>query len=81
MGVRFTTVEPEQIAMLEKWINELSGGWPSGEETADGDLLGAAVTTNGHESSSVLNEVIIALMRKGVLTDSEGKAMLQKLIH
>jgi hypothetical protein len=33
------------------------------------------------EQRHVLNELIIALMRKRVLTDAEGKAMLQKLLH
>jgi hypothetical protein len=67
--------------MPEKWINELSGASPSEEETADGDLLSPAVSSNGNETSYVLNEVIIALMRKRVLSDGEGKVMLQKLIH
>jgi hypothetical protein len=29
----------------------------------------------------VLNELIIALMRKNVLSDSEGKALLQTLLR
>jgi hypothetical protein len=32
------------------------------------------------EPSYVLNELIITLMRKRVLTDAEGKALLQKLL-
>ena len=37
-------------------------------------------SVNG-EQRYVLNELIIALMRKRVLSDAEGKAMLQKLLH
>jgi hypothetical protein len=33
------------------------------------------------EQYYVLNELIISLMRKGVLTDAEGKAMLEKLLR
>jgi hypothetical protein len=33
------------------------------------------------EQSYVLNELIIALMRKNVLSDLEGKALLQKLLR
>ena len=42
------------------------------------------VVTDGNlreESNYVLNELIIALMRKGVLTEAEGKAMLKKLLQ
>jgi len=34
-----------------------------------------------NEQYYVLNELIISLMRKGVLTDAEGKAMLEKLLR
>jgi hypothetical protein len=33
------------------------------------------------EQNYVLNELIIALMRKNVLSDSEGKGLLQKLLQ
>lgn len=33
------------------------------------------------ETGYVLNELIIALMRKGALTDEEGKIMLLRLLH
>jgi hypothetical protein len=33
------------------------------------------------EQNYVLNELIIALMRKNVLSDLEGKALLQKLLR
>lgn len=80
MGVRFTVVEPEQITLLEKWIKELSGVLPFEDELSD-EGLAAGSPANGKETSYVLNEVIIALMRKGVLSDGEGRSMLQKLIH
>jgi PilZ domain len=81
MGVRFTEVAPEQILMLEKWINELSGVLPFEDEEPDEGLPARAAQGSGNEASYVLNEVIIALMRKGILSDGEGKGMLQKLIH
>jgi hypothetical protein len=43
---------------------------------------------NGHHSSAshketgyVLNELIVALMRKDALTEEEGKTMLLQLLH
>jgi hypothetical protein len=59
----------------------LSGASPPDDEVSEEDSLGAAGEISSNESSYVLNEVIIALMRKGILTDGEGKAMLHKLAH
>ena len=80
MGLKFSRLDPQQALMLEKWINELSGASPYDESAAD-ESLGSIADISSNESSYVLNEVIIALMRKGILTDGEGKAMLHKLIH
>ncbi len=81
MGLKFTDLVPEQILILEKWLGELSGTSPSDDESSQEDSLGALPGISSNESSYVLNEVIIALMRKGILTDGEGKAMLHKLAH
>jgi hypothetical protein len=81
MGLKFTELEPPQILMLEKWLSELSGASPPDDEVSEEDSLGTAGEISSNESSYVLNEVIIALMRKGILTDGEGKAMLHKLAH
>src|ERR1700735_4711899 len=81
MGLKFTTLEPEQVLMLEKWIRELSGTSSPDEESSEEDSLGPVSETSSNEASYVLNEVLLALMRKGILTDGEGKAMLHKLAH
>jgi PilZ domain-containing protein len=80
MGVKFKELEPAQILILEKWLSELSGASPPEDESSE-ESLETVGETSRNESSYVLNEVIIALMRKGILTDGEGKAMLQKLAH
>jgi hypothetical protein len=51
------------------------------DEAAGEGLPTQSSYANGNETSYVLNELIIALPRKGVLRDGEGKTMLQKLIH
>jgi PilZ domain len=81
MGVKFKELElePEQILILEKWLSELSGASPADDEASES--LETVAEASHNESSYVLNEVIIALMRKGILTDGEGKAMLHKLAH
>ena len=81
MGLKFAALEPEQVLMLEKWLRELSGASPPDDDSSEENSLGTISETSSNESSYVLNEVIIALMRKGILTDGEGKAMLHKLAH
>jgi hypothetical protein len=81
MSVRFTARDPDQILLLEKWLGELSGTLPFDDEAADEGLPAQSSHANGNETSYVLNELIIALLRKRVLSDGEGKTMLQKLIH
>ena len=81
MGLKFAALEPEQVLILEKWLSELSGESQPDDESSGEDSLGPVSAASSNESSYVLNEVIIALMRKGILTDGEGKAMLHKLAH
>jgi hypothetical protein len=90
MGVMFTGIEPEQRWTLEKWLAELRGepaaerdvqqpknGHPAHPSETPKDTSSEASA----EPSYVLNELIITLMRKRVLTDAEGKALLQKLLQ
>jgi hypothetical protein len=81
MALMFTKIEPERLLVLEKWLAELRGEIsPEAEALERGGLEQMEESANG-EQRYVLNELIIALMRKRVLTDAEGKAMLQKLLH
>jgi PilZ domain len=85
MGLMFTSVDPEQLRALQRWITEL--GRMSGTELEVGApepesrVCSVAEKNGKNEQYYVLNELIISLMRKGVLTDAEGKAMLEKLLR
>jgi hypothetical protein len=85
MGLAFTAVEPDQLWVLEKWLGRLSGELPP---ELDEPETGATFTHEPvHEASRsaepgfVLNELIITLVRKRVLSESEGKQLLQKLVR
>ncbi len=58
---------------------ELSGELPPESETPEQDKQARAEESLKKEQQYVLNDLIIALMRKGVLSEPEGKAMLRKL--
>jgi hypothetical protein len=84
MGLMFTTIEPEQLTTLERWIAELSGEVrPEPPSHKPQKITEDAMVSNTprREQNYVLNELIIALMRKNVLSDTEGKALLQKLLQ
>lgn len=81
MGLMFTSAEPEQLWVLEKWIAELGGPSASEPEARAQTERNAPQKSSKNEQYYVLNELIISLMRKGVLTDAEGKSMLEKLFR
>jgi len=94
MGLQFTSIDPQQVGVLDKWIGELSGTAPlefatppefhtgTGNGASNGAVNGAKNGAVGSkEAGYVLNELIVALMRKGALTDEEGKTMLLRLLH
>jgi hypothetical protein len=78
MGISFDSTEPKEVRLFQKWVQENGGkeahlpDVPESIKVADGGLK--------EEKYYVLNELIIALMRKGVLTEPEGKAMLKQLL-
>ena len=87
MGLQFTCVDPRQMGVLEKWIGELNGTTPVEPAAAGATLLDThhnGAGNNGKapkEAGYVLNELILALMRKGALTEEEGKNLLMRLLH
>lgn len=89
MGLAFIAADPEQVKIFQRWIAELSGQLPpvmaADEEseasapTAYASAESAPAKSVGDEPQYVLSELIIALMRKGVLDKEDGNAMLRKL--
>jgi hypothetical protein len=64
--------------------------FPSGPSPSNGASNGASngvsnaaksAAAVSKEAGYVLNELIVALMRKGTLTDEEGKTLLLRLLH
>jgi|HubBroStandDraft_2_1064218.scaffolds.fasta_scaffold418725_1 hypothetical protein len=84
MGLEFTVIDPQQMGVLDKWLGELSGTAPLDLSSPEDRHL--CPGNGGHdappkEPGYVLNELIVSLMRKGMLTEEEGKTMLLRLLH
>lgn len=84
MGLALTKAAPDQQALLDEWIAELSG--EPLEKPADAEMDaqtgGEPATAAKSDNSSffAMNELIILLLQKGVLSEAEGKSLLQKLL-
>jgi hypothetical protein len=80
MGLTFTDIEPAQQLLLDRWIGELSGELAREPRAAEieRDVRNSGTAT--HQQRNVLNDLILMLIQKRVLTDAEGKALLQKFL-
>jgi len=75
MGLRFDSIDPEQLMNLRRWLGELRGELPADMEAEKEEPRACARP----QRKCVLNELIGELMRKGVLDNSTGREMLQRL--
>jgi hypothetical protein len=79
MSLMFTDTEPAQTEILEKWVSELSGeSLPTEPDLPELQAQQGAEQNSGSQTDA-LSELIIELMRTGVLSAIKGKAILQKV--
>ena len=81
MDLAFLAAHPDQVKLFQRWILELNGHRPSVSGATEPEVSKANSTVESakNEQQYVLSELIIALMRKGVLDKADGNAMLRKL--
>jgi len=79
MGVKFVGVPAEQLATLEKWIAELNGEASAEPALPASSEQSRAQAIDENTEYDVLSELLIELVKKGVLSNEKGKEMLQKL--
>ena len=81
MGLAFIAVQPEHLKVFRSWILELSDGLPADGTVPSPEkkVAGGVGDSSKPEHPQVLHELISVLMRKGVLTETEGKEFFRKL--
>jgi hypothetical protein len=79
MGLAFIAADPEHVKIFQRWMLELNGQTPAAPSATEDVQAAAPAPRDGSEQQYVLSELIIALMRKGVLDKTDGNAMLRKL--
>jgi hypothetical protein len=80
MGVKFTAAEIEQLGTVEKWVAELSGEAPEPARQQSSDQS-CTQKSPDNENYLVLSELVMELMKQGILSNVKCQAMLQKLKH
>jgi hypothetical protein len=81
MGLAFASSDPQQMGVLEKWLGELSGSAPTELSVIQEHQASPSNGGPAKEPGYVLNDLIVALMRKGTLSEEEGRTMLLRLVH
>jgi hypothetical protein len=77
MGVKFEQCEGGQMVALERWIGEMTGEAPATAVHHEDETPFQRALKNEH--IYVLEELILVLMRKGILVEEAGQAMLVRL--
>jgi hypothetical protein len=81
MGLLFTSIEPEDVSLLEEWFGEMKGGsGPSGRELEANTKTETAKNSDDRERYA-LEELLVLMMQKGLLSEDEGQTILKKLLR
>jgi hypothetical protein len=79
MGLIFVSAAQDQVILFQKWLLALSGAVaPLSDPSASAAQDGSAAKAKA-DPGEVLNELLVLLTRKGLLTEEEGSVMLRKL--
>jgi hypothetical protein len=79
MGLAFTEVKPEHLTVLRAWVAELSGdALPEPDATAAPEYATLSTVLNLQQ---VLNELVSLMVRKKVISDTEGAALLRQIFR
>jgi hypothetical protein len=80
MGLAFTEVKPEHQAVLRAWVAELDGeALPEPDVAAAGPEYATLSTVLNLQQ--VLNELVSMMVRKKVISDTEGVALLRQIFR
>jgi hypothetical protein len=79
MGLLFTATEPDQVRVLESWLDELSGGTLVEPDAPAPEAPVEIARRADQELRDIVRELIVVLNRKSVVGDGEAMAMMRKL--
>jgi PilZ domain len=77
MGLTLTTIAPGHRPVLDRWFAELRGDVSPAPSTLDAVKDVQASSTLKTKSDYALEELLVILMRKGLMTEEEGEPILR----
>lgn len=80
MGIAFTEIKPEHQEVLRSWIGELSGENPPEPAVSSTGPDAESVETNAHMRAA-LSELVTLLVRKEIISESEGEELVRKILR
>ncbi len=78
MGLSFDALSPEMESILNRWIGEVRGEISPLPEAAE---VNSAIQKYPRVERHILSRLISLMIRKTLLTQSEGKDLLNELLH
>jgi hypothetical protein len=81
MGLSLTTIAPGHRAVLDHWFAELRGEVSPVLHTLDEVKDDQVSNTSKTETDYALEELLVMLMRKGLLSEEEGEPILRRLLR
>jgi hypothetical protein len=80
MGLAFTEVKPEYQAVLQAWVADL-GGKDLPKSSATAGAPESEIRSTVLDLQQTLNELINLMVRKRVITEDEGTALLRQVFR
>jgi len=85
MGLLFTEIAPAQRPVIERWFAELRGEAPPEPFSAENPAVAVhanpvpRLSASKSDQNYVIEDLVILLVQKHVITEDEGEAILRKL--
>jgi hypothetical protein len=84
MGLMFTSTEPDQVRVLDSWLNELSGGMlvepePPASVPVTPTFETPAAAAADQDLRDIVRELIVVLNRQSIVGDADAMAMMRKI--
>ena len=81
MGLLFTSMQPEQFSRLENWFAEVHGDTQTAPYELESNEESTAGESPKHSERYILEEILLLMIRKGLINDDEGQPILKKLLR
>jgi hypothetical protein len=79
MGLHFTHMDAQRVELLERWIANAIDVTPHPAHPFEATVSRSTDVGPDEDICEVLSELILTLIRKGMLAEDQGRAMLKRL--